>query len=483
MLEKDRIARNTQMLAECYPSFRVRVQAVLTELESYHYRPRIQEAWRSISDQLQAYKSGHSQVQYGFHNVTGPNGEKEALAADIYDDDNPLSLKLDYVLHLAAAAQHNGLTTGVYWNLPDNQVAEINEAIATQNWSAKVHVGWDPLHTEVTGMTIQDAKNGVRPPMPDATSTSASTGSTSTDSSPTTTTPPSTTGDTSTSGDTSGNTTPPATPLVTPQHYRVKNLDTNAVQEYTWSTPFKPVVLLPVPYASQLAADASAHQNDCGAASAVMLLGAYLNLAITPDEFYSKFNITGDPFLSVAQITNAMGSLGLLTDFKANLSLQDLFTYLAANKPLIVLLRYKVLEEAGLTEKTFQGPHFAVAVGVDLKYIYLHDPLYTDPANGAAHAYPLDIFWQAWTQVGSDPSFPNPTRSAIVPVGGIGVSLVRQVRVTIPALNVRSGPGLSNAVVGSLTKDQVVQVTSELNGWGQIGDNRWIYLTYTVPVQ
>jgi uncharacterized protein YgiM (DUF1202 family) len=121
-------------------------------------------------------------------------------------------------------------------------------------------------------------------------------------------------------------------------------------------------------------------------------------------------------------------------------------------------------------------------VGVDSKNIYIHDPLYTNPADGDAHAYPLDIFHRAWTEVGSDPSFPNPARSAIIPTGGIGFKVVRRVRVKVASLNVRSGPGTTNAIVGSLKQNQVVEIIREVNGWGQIGtDNQWISLAYVTP--
>lgn len=264
-------------------------------------------------------------------------------------------------------------------------------------------------------------------------------------------------------------------------HYKVENLETSQSVEYTWSTAFKPVVLLPVPYVSQLGSGADAHKNDCGAAAAIMLLGAYFNVQMTPDEFYTKFSIPGDPFLSVVQLRNAMGSLGLLTDFRATLTIQDLFGALAAGKPPLVLLRYKVLEEAGLTEKTFEGPHFAVVVGMDVKYIYIHDPLYTNPVDGNAHAYPLDIFWKAWKDVVNDKKYPGPERGAIIPTGGIGFRLARAVKVNQASLNVRSGPGGNFPVTGTVKKGDVFDVTRELSGWGEIGENRWFALSYTIP--
>jgi hypothetical protein len=423
---------------------------VLLEMESAGYRPRIQEAWRSPADQLKAYNAGTSKVKYGFHNVTGANGTKEALAADIVDDDHLYDAKTHYMLHLAAAAEHNGLTTGIRWELSDAYSKAIDDAIATQNWKAPIHVGWDPLHVEVTGLTIAEAQEGKRPDKKDDSNSGGSSGSHDT------------------------------TPEPPKRHFKVQEVDKGAFVDYELGHALRPVTLLSVPYVSQLGQGADAHSNDCGAACAVMLLRAYQKSSLTPDEFYTTFNITGDPFLSVSQIRNALTTMGLLTDFRAGLTVPDLFNLMASGKPAIVLFRNKVLYEARLTEKSFEGPHFAVVVGLDSKYIYVHDPLYTDPNAGEAHPYPLETFWQAWKEVASDPSFPNPERSAIVPLMGIGFQVSRRVKVNIPSLNVRSGPGINMAVLRTVKKGEVFTVTREISGWGEISFHEWIKLSYTV---
>ncbi len=264
------------------------------------------------------------------------------------------------------------------------------------------------------------------------------------------------------------------------RRFKVEEMDTGAVQEYQLGNPLRPVTLLSVPYISQLGTGADAHANDCGAACAAMLLSAYQKSSITPDEFYTQFNIPGDPYLSVTQIRNALNRLGLLTDFRAGLSIPDLFNLVATGKPAVVLIRYKVLYEAGLTEKTFQGPHFAVVVGLDPKFIYLHDPLYTDPGAGESHAYPLEVFWQAWKAAATDPAFPNPERSAIIPLAPIGFQVNQVVKVNTPSLNVRSAPTLTAGVVGSVKKGDMLPISREINGWGEIGTDRWIKLSYTV---
>jgi peptidase C39-like protein len=451
MLESERIQRNQSRMQELYPYFREHVQVLLKEMEAEGLRPRCQDAWRSPDDQLKAYKAGTTQVQYGFHNVTGPNGNKEALAVDVLDDNNIFATKTDYMLRLAAAAERNGLVTGIRWGLSEAYSKAIDDAIASKSWSAPVHVGWDPLHVEVTGLTISDARMGKRPDTKDPSTTPG---------------------------------TPPGSPNTSDglpkREYKVEDVSTGAVVEYKLGNSLRPVTLLPVPYVSQLGAGAEQHNNDCGAASAVMLMRAYQKSSLTPNGFYGQFNISGDPYLSVIQIQNALNTMGVLNEFRAGLTIPDLFNLIASGKPSIVLIRYKTLFEAGLTEKTFQGPHFAVLVGLDPRYIYLHDPLYTDPLVGEAHPYPIDIFWQAWKDVAADPSFPNPERSAIIPTAGIGFQISRRVKVNIISLNVREGPGLNMNQVGTVKKGEVYTIMREMNGWGEIAHNQWIKLSFTI---
>jgi hypothetical protein len=163
MDEAARIKRNDDRLTECFPGFAPRIKAVLTALEAQQFRPRIQEAYRSPEDQLQAFNTGFSKVKFGFHNCTGAGNVKEALACDILDDDNPLNPGTRYLLALALAARSQGLQTGILWGLPAPLAAGVEGALATRNLDSVVKVGWDPTHTEVTGLSITAAKAGGRP--------------------------------------------------------------------------------------------------------------------------------------------------------------------------------------------------------------------------------------------------------------------------------------------------------------------------------
>jgi hypothetical protein len=163
MTELHRQKRNSDRLLELHPAFRSRLAKVIEELEAMGLRPRIQDAYRSPQDQLIAFTTGHSKLKFGFHNVTGPNGEKESLAVDMLDDDNPLNLSKSYLLKVAFVSEKNGLITGIRWGVPVKLIPAIDAAIIAQDWDANVKIGWDPSHIQSTGVTVTQAKNGKRP--------------------------------------------------------------------------------------------------------------------------------------------------------------------------------------------------------------------------------------------------------------------------------------------------------------------------------
>jgi len=155
--------RNAERLKELFPAFSTRIAKVIADMEALGERPRIQDAYRSPEDQLKAFNSGHSKLKFGFHNVTGSNGEKESLAVDMLDDNNPLNPKPKYLLKLAFASEKNGLETGIRWDVPSNLVKAIDAAIANKNFDDPVKVGWDPTHIQPTGISVSEAKAGKRP--------------------------------------------------------------------------------------------------------------------------------------------------------------------------------------------------------------------------------------------------------------------------------------------------------------------------------
>lgn len=158
MNEQERQQRNTERLQELNAGFRARLQGVLTALELHGLHPRIQDAWRSPQAQLDAWRHGFSKLRFGFHNVTDANGKPAALAADVLDNDAPITASSAYLLQLAAAAEQAGLHTGIRWGLPNEMAKAIDAAIARKDWHAKVKIGWDPTHVETTDITVAQAE-------------------------------------------------------------------------------------------------------------------------------------------------------------------------------------------------------------------------------------------------------------------------------------------------------------------------------------
>lgn len=162
MKEADRKARNKQRLSECFPAFAKRVEAVIKDLEAQGFRPRIQDAHRSLADQLKAFKNGFSKTKFGFHNIMGAGGKSESLAVDLLDDDKPLTPTRKYLILLAGAARAHGLHSGIFF-LPTAFHKAINKAIDENNFNPSIKIGFDPTHLEPTGITVAQAKDGKRP--------------------------------------------------------------------------------------------------------------------------------------------------------------------------------------------------------------------------------------------------------------------------------------------------------------------------------
>ena len=163
MNEPARKQRNQQRLTECFPKFAQRVAAVISDLETQGFRPRIQDAHRSEADQLIAFKNGFSKVKFGFHNIVGAGGKKESLAVDLLDDDKPLTPSRRYIILLAEAAQNHKLHPGSFFGLPAALRVGLQKAIDDHNFSPTVKIGFDPTHIEATGLSIDEAKAGKRP--------------------------------------------------------------------------------------------------------------------------------------------------------------------------------------------------------------------------------------------------------------------------------------------------------------------------------
>ena len=217
--------------------------------------------------------------------------------------------------------------------------------------------------------------------------------------------------------------------------------------------------LLPVPYISQLGQGADKYSNDCGAAAGAMLIQAYCGIKISPNKFFEETGQRSDRYLSASQIMKVLKDHGIPCTWQVNLGLNDLFTHLRKNRPLIVLINYKTLRDVIKTQSNFSGPHFSPVVGVNIRGVYIHDPLWSNK-EGKGLAIPIDTF----------------------PSIRIGDNLLSsyKVRITVHILNVRRGPGTNYSINGNgLLQRETVSVLEVSGKWGRIGPQHWIHLDYT----
>lgn len=54
-----------------------------------------------------------------------------------------------------------------------------------------------------------------------------------------------------------------------------------------------------------------------------------------------------------------------------------------------------------------------------------------------------------------------------------------KVKVMHPSLRIRRAPNTQAEVVGLITDQGIYTILDEVNGWGMIGENKWIMLSYT----
>ena len=229
--------------------------------------------------------------------------------------------------------------------------------------------------------------------------------------------------------------------------------------------------ILPVPYLSQFGPGAEKFTNDSGSAAGAMLVRAYTHQNITPSGFYDQTGQLEDIPLSFAQISNTMSANGVPAELRNGLRLADIPLILFSGRPAIALIQQVVLQQAGLSPELFLGPHYVVVVGMDVEQVIIHDPLRKD-ASGQAQGIPWVIFYQAWTRA------ERHERALLVP----RQQLVRRVRVAATSLNVHQQPSSGAEVIDTVNAGELFEITIQKNGWGKIGEERWISLSYTMEL-
>lgn len=244
---------------------------------------------------------------------------------------------------------------------------------------------------------------------------------------------------------------------------------------------------LNIPYVSQLGTGANNFNSDCGAACGAMLVKGYTNTLITVDQFYASTGQTLDVYLNASQIIGVLSKYGVVSNWKIS-NLATLLYDLNSGRPIICLILYSVLVDAGLTQnKIFRAFHFVTAVGYDTENVYIHDPFWTG-TGGQELAVPQGIFDKAWLQAGSNSSL-NPAHGCIIPEQILGQPITvtySNYKVIASKLNVRSTPNsnVSTNITRALYYGNIIQIESiDNNGWGKIyGAQEYIYVQWLVKV-
>jgi hypothetical protein len=82
-----------------------------------------------------------------------------------------------------------------------------------------------------------------------------------------------------------------------------------------------------------------------------MLVQAYTGKLITPNDFFQQSGQKSDLPLPLQQISTVLTSHGVAVDQRSKLKLAELALILATGRPALLLVKYSVLQQAGLARK------------------------------------------------------------------------------------------------------------------------------------
>ena len=250
---------------------------------------------------------------------------------------------------------------------------------------------------------------------------------------------------------------------------------------------------LPVPYVGQVGSGADEHGNDCGPASAAMILKFAEEACPTVDALFNEVQPGGDVYTSFGDLCKILDARGIDVDYAAGVGMGELYEYLTRGMPLIALIHYDSLES--IRPNKFDGSHFVVVIGIDLDSVYINDPLNT-PTTGECVRVPLETWKNAWSTVGDG----NPQQCLLIPSKSEAAPDV--LRVVYPkdwnGCNVRKAPGDQSVRLYGVPYDgtfakatsrmQVYEIRELEQGfnrnWGRIHPTEqwWVCLDYTVDM-
>jgi hypothetical protein len=249
--------------------------------------------------------------------------------------------------------------------------------------------------------------------------------------------------------------------------------------------------ILTVPEISQIETGALQHNNDCGAAAGLMEARAYnLALDLDVDQFYDRIWPAGDVGLSAGGIQILLATLGLKNDWKVAQVLHDVYDCMIASKPVITLIHYAPIVQAGFSQrKDFLGAHFVVVVGVDNKSVAINDPYRDDNQPGIE--VPHEVFLSAWYTAHLDGNLDGAMLIPQLPIQDLSFPIPAptgtRYALLVNGLNIRTGPAQSYPLQVSpsvvwRSVQPVVTILKTVGKYGQLAAGGWVAMEFLKPL-
>ncbi len=162
--DAERREKNRTRLKELHPAMRVKVAAVIADMEGHGWMPLIDaQVHRTKEEQARLVRNGVSKVSFSFHNASGKRGEPQSLAVDIIDARWGWDSPRKFWLMLGSSYTQHGLNWGGFFGLKGRTQA-LRDRLKIRDYHAPgIALGWDVAHGEWSGIPLAAVRLGVRP--------------------------------------------------------------------------------------------------------------------------------------------------------------------------------------------------------------------------------------------------------------------------------------------------------------------------------
>lgn len=231
------------------------------------------------------------------------------------------------------------------------------------------------------------------------------------------------------------------------------------------------MVNLDVNYISQWDPTASDSRNECGEASAAMILNFY-GEHLTPNQITEKTG-AGLGLVSVVQLQQAIKAFGYDSQFVRNATPAHITGYLDKAMPVIALVHYGSLNST--QDKSFKGGHFFAVVGYREDGYFVNDPNFQGQfrQDGDHHFYTKAEFETAWGSCHLDQ---NPDNCFIVifpKAPAPQTAYTGTVTQGNGDVNIRNTPHLAGTIITHYPTGTSLPLEAQTTGDSVLNNNIW----------